>query len=605
MDKNERRVSYKNNIFSTIILILILIVGLVYFFISLNSKKNDLTDILSLLSLILFTIIFCVIGINLNKRKKLFLIGGLFLTLFYCINLNNNFQIIPVATKVTDFTNMELGDALEWAQDHNVELEQEYEFSDMVEEYHVISQNIKSGTSLKDVKNITISISEGPNPSKEIVIPNMVTWDSERVISFVNENYLTNVNVEFVESSEKENTVIEQDKIGNVKRDEEINLTFSYGEEIGFDEVKLIDLKNKTKFEAMFYMKKNHLKYKFNDDYDEKIKKDLVKTQSKKPGEMVKINDEEITITLSKGPKIIVPDISKMSDTKLIDWIIQNKLKIKISEEYDDSIKKNSVIKANYKKGDVVSQGTTIEVVLSKGTLKMKSFDNIDEFKEWADKYNIKYEEQHEFSNSVPVGEVIEFSYKNGDIIKNNDVIIIKISDGKKIEVPNLKNLTKNQIIKKLKDLNLNYNFVYKSSNRVSEGKAISQSISSGSQVSSGTTITITISSGKVSTSSSSSSNNSSSNSSSNSSGSNNTSTSNPEDTPDACDGGPINVQAGDNANQTIAILKQLNPNHKFSFKTVNSCSNGDTTPGSICNLAGMDGTWKNYCDSIYVEIVN
>ena len=57
--------------------------------------------------------------------------------------------------------------------------------------------------------------------------------------------------------------------------------------------------------------------------------------------------------------------------------------------------------------------------------------------------------------------------------------------------------MSKNEIASKLKALGLNYNFVYKYSNNVKEGKTISQSISSGSEVSKGTTITITLSKGK------------------------------------------------------------------------------------------------------------
>ena len=66
----------------------------------------------------------------------------------------------------------------------------------------------------------------------------------------------------------------------------------------------------------------------------------------------------------------------------------------------------------------------------------MPKFDSLDEFYEWANKYNIKYTEEHEFSDSVKAGEVISYSYKTGSVIKNGDAVIVKISDGSKKTVP-------------------------------------------------------------------------------------------------------------------------------------------------------------------------
>ena len=85
----------------------------------------------------------------------------------------------------------------------------------MIPEYKVISQSIDSGKSLSGITEIDISISDGPNPYKEIVIPSMIGWDAERVINYINDNYLENVVVEFVKSSKPVDTVIEQSSSGN------------------------------------------------------------------------------------------------------------------------------------------------------------------------------------------------------------------------------------------------------------------------------------------------------------------------------------------------------------------------------------------------------
>ena len=437
---------------------------------------------------------------------------------------------------------MNLSEVIGWASKNKITISEEYEYSDMVDEYKIISQSIKAGTNIKDVNEIKVAVSDGPNPSKSIVVPNMITWNSDRVINFVIENHLSNVNVDFVSSESMADTVIEQSFTGNMNRDEELNLTFSYGEELGYDEYKVINFKNMSSFEAMFYCKQHHLNYEFVEGYSDKIKKGYVYKQSIKANEMMMVDGDPITIYISKGPKIKIPDFKNYNLEKITDWVIKNRLKIKISDCYDDSIKENNIISTNYNKGDIVSQGDTIEVIISRGPLKMRNFKSLDEFRNWADKYNIKYEIQSEFSNSVNVGEVISYSYKKGEIIKNDDTIIVKVSDGKKIEVPNLKGLTKNEAINKLKNVGLNYNFVNKSSDSIPEGKVISQSMTAGSQVSKVSTITVTISSGKEkvqkkenatkNNNSNSSSNNNNNNSNTSNNSNNNTTPNTPPPTP-------------------------------------------------------------------------
>lgn len=607
--EKEYKPKKNNHLLTNLLLVVVLCLSLVYFFSSLvNNQVSNLTGIISLLTIVLFTISFVVIGISKDiKRKGLFLSGAVCLLLFFIINLSSSLNIVNInsSVEVIDFRGMSLTEVMKWSSSNKVEIDQEYEYSDMIPEYEIISQSVTPGTKIKDVTNLVVAISEGPSPYKEIILPNMVSWDTEKVIQFVEKNYLTNVNVEFVESGEKQNTVIEQSKIGNVRRDEEINLVFSIGEEVNYDETfKLIDFTNKSKFEVTLYLKQHHLGYMFKEDFSKDVKKGYAMDQSIEAGKTIKVNDW-IAITLSKGPEIVVPDLTGMSTTDLTNWIITNKLKVKFTDKYDSNYKKNSIISVNYKKGDKIAQGTVVEVVLSKGQLKMPKFKSFDEFVDWANKYGVKYEEQREFSNSVKAGEVISYSVSKGQVIKNYDVIVVKVSDGEKTSVPDLVGLTKKEAENKLNKLNLNYNFIYKSSNTVDEGKVIRQSISAGSEVSNGTTITITISSGKESETQY--RNDSSGSSSSSSSTTPSVPTPTPPST-NTCDtslGAEFNVQTGDTGAQTKNMIISMNPNHKISFNMVRSCPNGDTTPGSVCNISGAsDGSWASYCTAITVTVV-
>lgn len=566
--------SYKHPIIHGFLIILLL-VSFAYFIISLFfAKEATISTLINSLLLMLFTLLFVSVSITtVRKNKNGFFISSLLLFSYFVFGILMTLGIINFPSNtVIDFTNMSLTDVIKWSDDNSVEIIQNYEYSDMISEYHVINQDVKAGTKIKDVENITIAISEGPSPYKEIVLPNMMGWNTEDVLDFIEKNYLTNVVVEFVQGNVNENTLIEQSKSGNVRRNDEIKFTFSYGEERHYSEVKLIDLTNKSKFEAEFYLKQYGITYEFEYDFSDKIERGNVISQDIKAGEMIAISGDDVKtlkVTISKGPKIIVPDLESLSAAEITEWVIDNNLKIEFKERYDDSVEENGVLDVNYKKDDVLEEGTLITVTLSKGKLLMEKFDSYSAFREWADTYGITYEEQHEFSDSVAAGDVVRYSYDVGATIKNGDVVIVTISDGKKVSVPNVVGSTKAQAQDKLNNAGLGYSFVYKYSSNVAKGKAISQSISSGSEVSQGTTVTVTISNGPKPASSN--------------SGSNNNSSSNTGTTTPTCT--PKTYTIGRNLNNIFANYSGFDTvkNQLYSFFASNY-------PNVKINVVGVDG---------------
>lgn len=578
------------NLFSIILFILCLVS-----FIFIVIKSTSIISLISSLIITLFTIVFVVLSMTYKRNNKnMVLIGSLLLISYFIFNMISNNSIISISN-VPNFTGKSITEVMKWANKNSITVNQEYEYSDMISEYNVITQKvIKKDNKITD---LNVAISEGANPSKEIIVPSMIGWDSERVLKFIKDNYLSNVLVEFIQSDMAKDTVINQSASGNLKRDDELILTFSYGEELDTTEVSLIDFKNMSKFEVEFYMKQHQLKYKFKEEFDSKIKQGYAVKQSIAMGEKVKVNDTEIVITISKGPKIKVPNLKDMNITSITEWAIKNRVKLSFSDDYDDTIKKNGIISTNVSEGDIISQGSVVKVVLSRGNLKMPKFDSLDNFYEWANKYNIKYEEIHEFSDTVEAGKVISYSYKNGATIKNNDSIKVIISDGAKKSVPNVVGLQKNKAISKLEDAGLNYSVVYKNSTDTKD-KVLSQSISAGSEVSSGTTVVISVSNGKAPSSNS-------------NYGSNNTQprveptpTPQPDPTP-TCTEVTVWIEGyhmiNNDASGTCAAIKNSYPNLKFTCSYVNY---GEYI-GYLVNQDSIDGHTFTTCDNITLKIRN
>ena len=617
-DEISKKIVKKNdkpNIFIMAFFMVALLTGIGDFISILVFSKNDLSLSVQFIKSIIFIIfgVFFVINslTNSRKNKTSLIMCGIVFSIYniFSILVNANLINVTFFNQIDNFNGKSLTEVVEWAEKNNVNLIQIYEYSDMISEYHIIGQDVEAGTSVKDIKDLTVSVSDGPSPDKDVVVPNMVTWSSDKVLAFIKENHLSNVIIDFVTSDKVKDTVISQSKTGNMKRSDELKLEFSLGDDDVITETKLINLKGKSKFEAEFYLKQHSIKYEINDEFSDSIKRDYVMKQSLKAGTVIKSDSEDkLKITISKGPEIKIPDLKKLSVTQITNWVIENKLKLEFTEQYDENIDDNKLISSNYKKGDTVEQGTLISIVISKGQLIMPDVKDIAEFKEWADKYSVKYQEVHEFSDNVAIGDVISYSHKKGDVIKNDDTITITISDGKEIEVPDVVGLNRSDIISKFKQLGLNYSFVYKNSSSVSKDKAISQSISKGSKVSTGTTVTITLSNGKKTTSSGSSSSSSNNKPSSNTSSSNNSSSNN--NTP-TCESKTYTINRGLNnifknytgfASVKNALTSYFNSNYPNVKINVVGVDGGDATSGSYIGGIGP-GTSVTSCNGVTYTI--
>lgn len=612
-------------------LFLTLVSSLAYFGITLwtgEDNTNFFGTLISSVIFVVFSILFIAICVsNPNRKKGSIVLGSFFLLLFNIYGSLTSLGIVqvPALGQVENFTGKSLTDVVSWASSNDITLNQDYEYSDMVPEYSIISQDIVEGTKIKDIDEITVAVSEGPNPDKEIIVPDMTSWDSERVINYVEDNYLNNVEVSFEESDQAEDTVIEQSESGSMRRSDKLELTFSLGEKANDSDVKIRDLTDMSEFAATFYLKQHRIHYEIERDFSKNINRGHVSEQSVKAGEMVKVNtdDEKVIITISRGRSITIPNLKKMSMVEITEWVIENKLKVEFTNRYDDSVKENRVIEANYDTGEKVEQGTTIEVVISKGSLVMRNFDSLEEFRKWADKYNISYEEKHEFSDDVPEGEIISFSYKKGDTIKNGDSIVVTISDGKECEVPDLIGMSRKEAIDALEEAELNYNFVTQNSNK-SKNTVIKQSISAGSNVSKGTTITVTLSNGKSveareenssgnSSSTSNSSSNSSSSSNSNGSSGNGNSNNSSKPTPDpepVCNS--CSIRSGELKNVILNNTGSFNgaANAVRNFITgkcpgVTVNISGDSSSGFTAGsyVSGFEGGSFSSCDTISITL--
>lgn len=464
-----------------------------------------------------------------SENHLFFNIGLIFLILYNVFLLNSNLDFINLKyfKKVPNFTSKSYQEIVKWSSKNNIIINEDYEYSDVVDTYNIVYQSDINKPLFK-VKEINIIVSDGKDPSKEVSIPDMMGMKFDEVITFIEENSLSNVEIDYEDSEEEEDVLITQTKVGNIRRDEEIKFTFSRGS-INTEEVELKDLTNISKLRATSYLKKYKIEYDLEDGFSDKIKRDFVISQSIEKGTKIKPQETRITLTISKGKKIKVPDLKKMTLEEIIKWANNNKIKLEIKKQYDDTIKKDSIIDSNYKENDELQENDKLILTISKGSITMKEFSTLSDFLGWAKKYDIATSVEYEFSDTIENGGIIGFSYKKGEVIKNNDTVVVTVSNGDTTVVPNFIGMKKSQIESKCKSLDLNCSFQYQNSTK-NKDVAVRQSLAAGSKLAKNSNISITLSNGTSNSTSSNSSNNSnnSSKSNNNNSNNNNNTTTNP-----------------------------------------------------------------------------
>lgn len=583
--KNERTVEEKKSkniglkIFSSISFIL----SCAYLIFTIVFCQNQINNTYLIINASIITFMTLLFMITMMFNKNIFgIFASITISLFLIFNflVINNIIELPTQELLENFQNKTISEALKWAKENNIEVNQIYEYSDNIDEYHIITQDVYPNTLLKDVKEITFTVSYGPNYEKIISLPNMVGWNIDDAINTINNNFLNNVSIEYEINDDKEKDIIlEQNISGQVRRNDELKLKVSLGSEDELEPVDMIDLYNKSLLEATLWLKRHGIKYEIIYVFSDEVAKNYIADQETEVGTTIDPKNDKIKIIVSKGKKIVVPDLTKMTVDEVTEWIINNNLKVSFETKYNSTIEIGKIIEADYKENAEIEAGTLITITTSKGALKMPQFNNISDFRNWANDTGIEYREEYEFNNEVNKGEIIKTIPEKDAVINYSDTLVIYISYGKPVTIPSFIGKHKDEIASICSNIGLNCTFYYNGYSDTPVNIAQNQNKNAGNEVVSGTYVSIGLSSGPTPVT--------------------------PQ--PPSCNKNEttqIWITPGNDGNQTKSNILKAYPNIKWNFNLVDNCSNGDSGAGVVCNANEIDGKNLNHCDTYTVTIV-
>lgn len=218
---------------------------------------------------------------------------------------------------------------------------------------------------------------------------------------------------------------------------------------------------------------------------------------------------EETTEETTEG--ITIPKFIGMTQEVAENTITELGLVAKVTEESSELYDEGIVCGQNPTQNDTAEPGSTVEIIVSTGA--DQSVVSVPEVagKSLSDaQYAMTVaglnaaNSSEEYSDTVAAGTVIRTEPAAGTSVEVNSSVKIIVSKGaetKVVSVPDLKGLTEEKALAKLVEKGLTGEVeAYKYDDSVKQGKVISQSHSSGTQVEAGTKVTFTVSLGKEAT---------------------------------------------------------------------------------------------------------
>lgn len=211
-----------------------------------------------------------------------------------------------------------------------------------------------------------------------------------------------------------------------------------------------------------------------------------------------------LILNLTNPKEVELPDLVGLTREEAEQKVKDAKLKFEVdSEEYNTDVEENHVISQdpkyaeNYNK---VKEGTTIKVVISKGTEKttvpkvvgMTQEDAVDTLEE----AKLKAEIVEETSKKVEEGYVISQEIEANTEVNAGDTVKIHVSTGtgiKQVTMIDVTGKTETDAKKALEDIGLVVNIGYSEDNSKDNGIVLKQTVEVGKVVDEGTTVTITV----------------------------------------------------------------------------------------------------------------
>ena len=387
--------------------------------------------------------------IPVNKPKKEFnpkilIIGSIILVVLF---IGIYFLFLAPKIEMPNFVGQTKNDVASWVKQQEITtsgiiFKEEYNFDN--DEDVILSQSVDAGKKVKKDVKITFTISLGADPSEKISFPDIKSMTKSEIESWIKTNKLTKTKIttSYNDSVEKD-AVISYELKGvdetDFTRSSTLNISVSKGSQPA-GTVTVSDFKGKSYSEVESWAKTNKITLSKVESYSDSVESGMVISQSIDANKTMKQGDT-LTITVSKGKGVKIPDFNTMNEEEIKSWASKNNINATITSKYSNSDDK--ILSSNVSKGSIVSSSDDVQIVLNAGkcfyaddeglTALLKPGASQNKLEDWCnqkrskgiDAYVGNWSESAEvYSNTYEKGQIVSVeisSYSTGKIYDIND----------------------------------------------------------------------------------------------------------------------------------------------------------------------------------------
>jgi eukaryotic-like serine/threonine-protein kinase len=413
--------------------------------------------------------------------------------------------------ELIDLTGWKLADAQVWATDNNVKLQVAQAYNDSFDEGKIALQNPGAGERAKRGSFVQVTVSLGHDLTVELPLPDLMSMTKDEIDSWAATNFMSKVRMtteysdtvaanHVIRYEINDNTVVD-----TVKRNTPLYIYISKGpEQQTAEPVTLPDFKTMSVAQSVQFARDNNLTLEIVEAYDDYLASGTIMAQSVKAAENVDPGST-ITITVSLGKKILLPDFSAYSKEQATAAAASLGVTITTVDRYSSKAA-GKFLSQSAPAGSIYASGTIVELTYSLGNkIALASYvgQTREALETWAAGLNAQGAaiavKVTSTQNSATKGQIIYQDPAN-TMISISATVRITVSLGLTVFVPDLvapagsgyeRAITRDEALAICQELKIIPIFVEAAKTGRLPGEIWSQSLAAGSEVYEGTTLTL------------------------------------------------------------------------------------------------------------------
>ena len=305
------------------------------------------------------------------------------------------FLVLRPTIEVRDFVGTNAAEVKAWIKQNDIESQgvifrEEYSFD--YDEGYIIYQSIEPDKKIRKNTKMDFTVSMGADPDELISVPDIETMYKDELQEWVKQNKLTKTKIMSQYSDTVEDgAVISYEFKGSdadtFTRSSILNINVSKGPAPA-GTVTVEDFVKQDFSVVEAWGKKNKIEIIKTIKYDDKVLKDIVISQSIEAKKTVK-EGESLTVVVSLGKGVVVPDFTTMSNSDIDDWLKDNASYVKVKKMYSNE--DGYIIEQSIASGKYIGEDNKLHVTKNLGSyfyldeLDFKLEGNsYDKFKDFA-----------------------------------------------------------------------------------------------------------------------------------------------------------------------------------------------------------------------------